>query len=873
MIGRTISHYRITERLGEGGMGVVYKAHDTKLDRIVALKFLPSYLPPTDSERSRFLREAKAASALNHPNVCTIYDIKEENDQQFILMEYVDGKMLSQLVPVEIMRTAIEYAIQIGEALAEAHSKGIVHRDIKTDNIMVNARNQIKVMDFGLAKLKGSLKLTRGTPMLGTLPYMSPEQITGQEVDARSDLFSFTIVLYQMLTGQLPFRGMHEASIIYSILSEQPVPIERHRSDVPDPLVRLIAHGLEKDPKDRYQSAAEMVADLRRLRGRSTLTPRVQEIGGASREPAFRKKVRALFSSRKNVLRAAVAGGIILAVMVFFLLGQRHIPRANPFATHRVLAVPYAQVSYPSISADGNWVAFAAADQNNIWDVYLAHSLTGETRRLSYDSSAYSEQYAAISPDGSRVVYNFTNPLTRHNGTAVVSSLGGATKILGDPRTTLRWRPDGNRIGCVRFWLPEHVPYSFWTLNPDGTDERCEFADSAGTVGRYSFSWSPDGRSIAWVRSFTGDYQEVITRELETGKERQLTYDRKNIDEVCWTAKGLILYSSNKSGNMNIWMVPETGGESRQVTTGSGPDYGICASADCQKVLYYQQVWTGQIWIANLETSEERQISADERYIENAVLSPDRKRIAFTMQQVWSVMRPDLQLFVMDRDGSNRRQITSGSVQVWDPQWSPDGKRVAYNQRPPSEPLESSAVYVADVSGASPPRQLCPGFLQGWMDERTLITRRLHSTHNVTTPLTGGTEGVYYADSTEAIPVASGRLVLFNDRRPGRGGVWIGPPTRGSGASREDPRMLHTPEEMEEIMRIDNSREYEYTLDKLGNLWRTRFTTGEKERLRGIFAGMDVDSPRKVSVDDKELIYVVTKRSGKFVIIEDLFSQ
>jgi serine/threonine protein kinase len=190
MIGQTISHYRIFEKLGEGGMGVVYKAHDTKLDRLVALKFLPQQISVSEEDRARFLQEAKAASVVMHPNVGVIYDIQEHEGQQFIVMEYVDGKTLRQLVPVQKTQTGIDYAIQIGEALQEAHSKGIVHRDVKTDNIMVNSKNQIKVMDFGLAKLKGSLKLTKTISTVGTLAYMAPEQIQGGEVDARSDIFS-----------------------------------------------------------------------------------------------------------------------------------------------------------------------------------------------------------------------------------------------------------------------------------------------------------------------------------------------------------------------------------------------------------------------------------------------------------------------------------------------------------------------------------------------------------------------------------------------------------------------------------------------------------------------------------------------------------
>jgi eukaryotic-like serine/threonine-protein kinase len=263
MIGQTISHYKILSKLGEGGMGVVYKAEDLKLTRIVALKFLPHGLDAHEPERARFLQEARAAAILNHPNICTVYDIQEHDGQQFIVMEYVEGKTLREIVPVKKMQDAIGYVIQIAEALQEAHTHGIVHRDIKAENIVVNSKNQVKVMDFGLAKLKGSLKLTRTSSTVGTLAYMAPEQIQGGEVDARSDIFSFGVVLYEMFTGHLPFRGEHEAAVMYAIMNEDPQPFARLRSDVPRGVVTVLEKALQKDPLRRYESMKEAVSDLR----------------------------------------------------------------------------------------------------------------------------------------------------------------------------------------------------------------------------------------------------------------------------------------------------------------------------------------------------------------------------------------------------------------------------------------------------------------------------------------------------------------------------------------------------------------------------------------------------------------------------------
>ena len=280
MIGQTISHYTILEKLGEGGMGVVYKAQDTKLDRFVALKFLPVHVSKSEQEKSRFLQEARSASALNHPNVCTIYGIDEFEGQQYIEMELIDGMTLRDKIAASkdlLLKQVVDYGIQIGEALQEAHSKGIIHRDIKSENIMVNSKNQIKVMDFGLAKLKGSLKLTRTSSTIGTLAYMSPEQIQGIEADTRSDIFSYGVVLFEITTGKMPFRGEHEAAIMYSIVNEEPEDATKFRADVPPELLHILKKSLEKDPEDRYQSMAEIIVDLRRLKKESSRVVRTQE--------------------------------------------------------------------------------------------------------------------------------------------------------------------------------------------------------------------------------------------------------------------------------------------------------------------------------------------------------------------------------------------------------------------------------------------------------------------------------------------------------------------------------------------------------------------------------------------------------------------
>ena len=298
MIGTTVSHYRIIEKLGEGGMGVVYKAQDTKLDRFVALKFLPAHLAASEQDKARFIQEAKSASALNHPNVCTIHDIEEHDGpasagapagkQLFIVMEFVDGKSLKEKKENLSEKQILEIGIQVAEGLAAAHEKGIVHRDIKPENIMIRKDGIVQIMDFGLAKLytTGNLsRLTKAGTTMGTIGYMSPEQVQGLDVDHRTDLFSLGVVLYELFSGESPFKGVHETAIMYEIVHVDPAPISTVREGIDPQIDDIILECLEKEKDDRCQSAKELAKDLRKIK-KST---------GQSRSRAYRtQKISAL---------------------------------------------------------------------------------------------------------------------------------------------------------------------------------------------------------------------------------------------------------------------------------------------------------------------------------------------------------------------------------------------------------------------------------------------------------------------------------------------------------------------------------------------------------------------------------------------------
>jgi serine/threonine protein kinase/predicted Zn-dependent protease len=336
MIGKTILHYKILEKLGEGGMGVVYKAQDIQLQRLVALKFLPPHIADHPEEKARFIHEAQSASALNHPNVATIYSIEDSSEGLFIAMEYIEGKTVKEIVEKEppSIKKVLQIAIQVCEGLASAHKKEIIHRDIKSDNIMVTREGQVKIMDFGLAKLKGATKLTQAGSTLGTVAYMSPEQASGEDVDQRSDIFSFGVVLYELLTGKLPFGGEHHAAIIYSILNEEPQPIARYNNKVSAKLEEIISKVLAKDREERYQHIDDLLADLRREKKALDYTK-----SGIVPAGVISPK------SKKRLLPFIVPGSIVFILVLLFLILKPFkfeiVPEEKAIAKENTLAIMY----------------------------------------------------------------------------------------------------------------------------------------------------------------------------------------------------------------------------------------------------------------------------------------------------------------------------------------------------------------------------------------------------------------------------------------------------------------------------------------------------------------------------------------------------
>ena len=875
MVDKSILDYEIIEKIGEGGMGEIYKALDTKLDRFVALKFLPPRFSDSEEEKKRFIKEAKTASALNHPNICTIYSIHEYQDPSgdkfpFIVMEYLEGRTLRDLSKDLSIKEIINIAIQIAEGLSAAHEKGIIHRDIKPENIMIRKEGRIQIMDFGLAKLNSSNYTSRTTRIgstMGTLSYMSPEQVQGLDVDFRTDIFSFGIVLFELLTGDLPFKGIHEAAIIYKIVNEETPPVLKIKNNI-DPLFdAVIRKCLEKDKEKRYGSSKELLEDLKNIKfihdeekGNRISKERRKLVKTASRKITSGfglKRNDSAFPSKKIIWSILTAG--IVFITIYYLFFSTKPVNLNPDMRIEELTTSFTDISIPSMSADGNWIAFPASDQNDKWDIYLMHSSAREPKKVTNDFSPYIH-YANISPDGGLIIYNLSKDLY------LIPSVGGTEKKVAENVISSGWRPDGKQIGFVREHYPKPELISFWTMNTDGSNKKLIFNDRWKINGRFSFSYSPEGYSIVRSRFFDSGFDELFIRNLITGEEKQLTFDKSNIEDQKWTDEGVVLYSSNKNGNMNIWAIPANGGSTIQITKSNGPDLEISASSDLKKILYYQLRDFSNIWIDDLAKSKYQQITFDERLITDPAFSPQHKRIAFSLHK--PAPEPYSQIFIMERDGSNLRQVTFDNSKKKYLIFSPDGKYLAFTQYSANNENDIGKTFLIKIENSEPPKFLGIGKAKMWIDNTSLVLIENHFTIKIS--IDGIKREKIYKDSTLAFPVAANKFILYRDLHyKNSGKYYLVPGADKINSLNDSPAYLFS---SENFLQVIINQNYAYMQNINNEIWRYNFISERKEKM-GYFTnlmnywGLGFN----VSNDDKDLIYLEHKRSTKFVMIENPF--
>jgi serine/threonine protein kinase len=876
MIGQTISHYKILEKLGGGGMGVVYKAQDIKLDRHVALKFLPPELTLDPEAKARFIHEAKAASAIDHNNICNVHEIAETDDGQiFIVMAYYEGETLKKRMergPLKI-EEATEFAAQIAQGLSEAHAHGIVHRDVKPANILITKSDVAKVVDFGLAKLSGASKLTKAGSTLGTIAYMAPEQLQGSDVDGRADIFSLGVVLYEMLAGMTPFRGDHEAALMYSIVNDEPTPIQKHRPEISSEFVHILNRALEKDPGDRYQSMAEMVIDLRRLKKETSRVFRTAPVQGIT----LTKK-----TSKKTLLSVAGALGLVALIVLALLLFSKRGPELNRNRRERLIDVPFAEIFSPEISKDGRWVVFAAADAQGKWDFYNKHLDSEEQpKRITFDSSAQCNQEAVFSPDGSKIAYVRWNSRGRNREICVTSVLGPPSKKIVDVGYVPVWRPDGERIGFIlaRFsGLRSNSGKSeFWSVRPDGSDKKMEFIDTLSdeSVGSIGFSWSPDGKSVAWLRTVQGPFEEIVIRELATGREQQITDFKSRMDMLTWTADNQIIFSSDKGGDFDLWTMPATGGEAAQITKSPEQEYGTMASGDGKRLAYQQVQFVSHIWIANTDGTNARRLTQTDRWHLTPSLSPDKGQVAFA-SGIGTAYSFTSHIYTLDLSDLTLRQMTSGDETAVLTMYSPDGRWIAFGWRPRGALQDSVKTFLLDAREGGAPKCIGVGRPRVWLDSTALLAF-LPSTQSLwLTYASGSPQKQFSPDSTLALPVLSGRYLLYSDLHRGKRGIYLVPPDFLEKPSLSKLKPIEPLEQLANNWVLSPTGTFYMRYDGRGDVWKVDLSSGRKQRLTNMLPSLSTGpifpAYASISYDGKKILYSESAHIvGKILLIENLF--
>jgi eukaryotic-like serine/threonine-protein kinase len=708
LIGQSLGHFSILSLLGAGGMGEVYQTQDTRLERLVALKILPAEVAADRDRMRRFVGEAKAAAALNHPNVATVYEIGEADGFCFIAMEYIEGQTLRQRMTGAAMEVneALEVAIQTSSALAAAHQAGIVHRDIKPENIMLRQDGYVKVLDFGLAKLterrpsrasaltdsEPSSEAGSSTPLgvvMGTPFYMSPEQARGEEVDGRSDIFSLGTALYAMIAGRSPFASPTIVETFAAILRHEPPGLATYRPDIPSEFEKIVARALRKRPEERYQTAAELCHDLQSLKQRmASKAPFEQSL------PWFhRRKARAAGALRAGWQRQHTIVG--LAVLALIFAAATGYPLYNRWSRNQVDSArteatrkpPAFQTEEPLVPTAGN-IVLAAISRDGKYIAY-AEELSGKQRLMLKESGTEAPEVlvkaekvsydgVTLSPDGQYVYY----VQRRENMPTGVLSRAHTVELLKQELpipgidSEVTFSPDGKRIA---FGREQEGETHLIVANADGSEEKKlathKLTDYFALKG---LAWSPDGKEIACSSVSDENLVTVVVVQVSDGKERGLPAARwKNLKGMAWLADGrglIVVATTDQASNSQLFYLPYASGEVQQLTTDENEYNGVSLAVTPERLLTtitptkrYSTIWVGP---ANGE-KDPSPLPMTEPYNDMS-WTPDGRIIASQND------KDGLNLMMMDASGENRRQLTSGPGQRYRGRVSSDGRYLVY---------------------------------------------------------------------------------------------------------------------------------------------------------------------------------------------------